>query len=113
MFGFGEFVLWLGEGLFSDVVEHGEFVAADDCVAAGVVVLPFLSVGYGLCEFLGGLSFGLYHLWQLYGFPTVFLLGVALGYIVWWKKDIRLSISLHVFANALMRVFLLMSILAI
>ena len=57
MFGFREFVSWLGEDLFSDVVEHGEFGSADDCVAAGVVVLPFLAVGYGLCEFLGGLSF--------------------------------------------------------
>ena len=60
---------------------------------------------------LGGLFFALYHVWQLFGFVTVFLLGAALGYIVWWKKDIRLSISLHVFANALVRVFLLVGIL--
>ena len=62
---------------------------------------------------LGGLFFALYHVWQLFGFVTVFLLGAALGYIVWWKKDIRLSISLHVFANALVRVFLLMGVLAL
>jgi len=61
---------------------------------------------------LGGLFFGLYHVWQLYSFPTVFLLGVALGYIVWWKKDIRLSIGLHVFANSLGRVMFLMAALA-
>jgi uncharacterized protein len=57
---------------------------------------------------LGGFAFGLYHVWQLYGFPTVFLLGAALGYVVWWKKDIRLSIGLHVFANTLGRVMFLM-----
>jgi membrane protease YdiL (CAAX protease family) len=61
---------------------------------------------------LGGLFFGLYHIWQLYSFPTVFLLGVALGYVVWWKKDIRLSISLHVFANTLGRLMFLMAALA-
>jgi membrane protease YdiL (CAAX protease family) len=61
---------------------------------------------------LSGLFFGLYHIWQLYSFPTVFLLGVALGYVVWWKKDIRLSISLHVFANTLGRLMFLMAALA-
>ena len=61
----------------------------------------------------GGFFFGLYHVWQLYGFPTVFLLGVALGYVVWWKKDIRLSIGLHVFANTLGRLMFLMAALAL
>ena len=61
---------------------------------------------------LGGSFFGLYHVWQLYGFPTVFLMGVALGYAVWWKRDIRLSISLHVFANIQMRLMLLLAVLA-
>ena len=61
---------------------------------------------------LGGLFFGLYHIWQLYSFPTVFLLGAALGYVVWWKKDIRLSIGLHVFANTPGRLMFLMAALA-
>ncbi len=61
---------------------------------------------------IGAFFFGLYHVWQLFGFVGVFLLGAGLGYVVWWKKDIRLSISLHIFANALARVFILMSILA-
>jgi membrane protease YdiL (CAAX protease family) len=61
---------------------------------------------------LGGLFFGLYHVWQLFGLVGVSLLGAGLGYVVWWKKDIRLSISLHVFANALVRVFLLLGVLA-
>ena len=61
---------------------------------------------------LGGLFFGLYHVWQLYGFPTVFLIGVALGYVVWWKKDIRLSIGMHVFVNAIGRLMFLMVVLA-
>lgn len=56
---------------------------------------------------IGGLFFGIYHVWQWYSLLTVFLLGVALGYVVWWKKDIRLSIGLHVFANTLTRLMFL------
>jgi membrane protease YdiL (CAAX protease family) len=61
---------------------------------------------------LGGLFFALYHFWQLFSFPTVFLLGTALGYVVWWKRDIRISIGLHVTANALTRLMFLMAALA-
>ena len=61
---------------------------------------------------ISGLLFGLYLSWQMFGFVGVSLLGAGLASVVWWKKDIRLSISLHVFANTLIRVFLLFSILA-
>lgn len=59
-----------------------------------------------------GLFFGLYHIWQLFSFPTIFLLGVVLGYVVWWKREIRVSISLHVFQNVLMGLMYLMAALA-
>ena len=75
-------------------------------------LLPRLSRYGKWAPLLGGLFFGLYHVWQLFSFPTVFLLGVALGYVVWWKRDIRISIGLHVFANALARLMLLMAALA-
>jgi len=39
-------------------------------------------------------------------------LGVAFGYVVWWKKDIRLSIILHVFGNTFSRLMFLMVALA-
>jgi hypothetical protein len=42
----------------------------------------------------------------------VFLLGIALAYVVWWQRDIRISISLHVFANALVRLMILGAALA-
>ena len=74
-------------------------------------LLPRLSRYGKWASLLGGLFFGLYHVWQLFGFPTVFLLGVALGTVVWWKRDIRISIALHVFANALVRVMLLLAAL--
>lgn len=74
-------------------------------------LLPRMS-RYGVwTPLIGGLFFGLYHSWQLYGFFTIFLLGSALGFVVWWKQDIRLTISMHVFANSLSRLgFLIMAI---
>ena len=75
-------------------------------------LLPRISRYRAWAPVLGGLLFGLYHSWQLYGFTTVFLLGAALGYIVWWKRDIRLSIGLHVFANAFTRLMILMAAFA-
>jgi len=75
-------------------------------------LMPRISRYEKWAPLIGGFFFGLYHTWQLFGFVGVFLLGAGLGYVVWWKKDIRLSISLHIFANALIRVFLLLGVLA-
>mgnify|MGYP001819755067 CR=1 FL=1 len=75
-------------------------------------LLPRLSRCGKWAPLLGGLFFGLYHVWQLFSFPTLFLLGAALAVVVWWKRDIRISIALHVFANALMRSMFLMAALA-
>jgi len=75
-------------------------------------LMPCISRYEKWAPLVGGFFFGLYHVWQLFGFIGVFLLGAGLGYVVWWKKDIRLSISLHIFANALIRVFLLLGVLA-
>jgi membrane protease YdiL (CAAX protease family) len=75
-------------------------------------LLPRLSRYGRWAPLLGGLFFGLYHVWQLFGFPTVFLMGSVLGYVVWWKRDVRIPIALHVFANALVRVMMLMGALA-
>jgi len=61
---------------------------------------------------IGGLLFGLYHTWQPFGFINVFLLGILLGYIVWWQRDIRLSIGLHIFANTFARLAFLLAALA-
>ncbi len=70
-------------------------------------LLPRIS-RYGMwAPLIGGLLFGLYHSWQLFDLTGVFLLGLGLGYVVWWKQDIRLSISLHVFANTFARLALL------
>jgi len=76
-------------------------------------LLPRISRYEKWAPLLGGFFFGLYHIWQLYSFVTVFLLGTALGYIVWWKRDLRLSISLHLVANVAVRLTFLMAALAL
>lgn len=122
---------WLPDWLFLD--EQGQYEAYSRGILITVftlqlvltgVVLPWVEElyfrGYLLprisryekwAPLLGGALFGLYHVWQLYGFVTVFLLGTALAYIVWWKKDIRLSISLHLVANVVARLTFLMAAL--
>jgi membrane protease YdiL (CAAX protease family) len=75
-------------------------------------LLPRISRYKWWAPVIGGLFFGLYHMWQPFGFLTVFVLGAALGYIVMWKQDVRLSIGLHIFANAFARLAFLMVALA-
>lgn len=75
-------------------------------------LLPRISRYKWWAPVIGGLFFGLYHSWQPFGFLTVFVLGAALGYLVMWKQDIRLSIWLHIFANAFTRLAFLMVALA-
>ena len=75
-------------------------------------LLPRISRYKWWAPIISGLFFGLYHSWQPFGFLTVFVLGTALGYIIMWKRDNRLSIGLHVFANAFARLAFLMSALA-
>ncbi len=123
---------WLPDWFFfDDVVQYGGYAKnililafTLQLVITGIILpwveelyfrgylLPRISRYGGWAPLIGGMLFGLYHGWQLFGWVGVSLLGAGLGYVVWWKKDLRLGISLHVFANALVRLMLLMSILA-
>lgn len=122
---------WLPEWIFFDDVVQYEGYAKNTLIlvftlqlAITGVILPWVEELYfrgyllprisrysGWAPLIGGLLFGLYHGWQLFGWVGVSLLGVGLGYVVWWKKDLRLGISLHIFANAIIRLLLLMSII--
>jgi membrane protease YdiL (CAAX protease family) len=75
-------------------------------------LLPRVSRYKWWAPVLSGLCFGLYHSWQPYGFLTVFLLGAALSFIVMWRRDIRLSIGLHVCANIFARLAFLLAALS-
>lgn len=76
-------------------------------------LLPRISRYGGWAPLMGGLLFGLYHGWQLYSWVGVSLLGIGLAFVVWWKRDIRLGISLHVVANTIVRLVLLVSVITI
>ena len=76
-------------------------------------LLPRISRYQWWAPIISGLFFGLYHSWQPFGFLTVFLLGATLSAIVMWKRDIRLSIGLHVLANVFARLAFLMVALTI
>ena len=75
-------------------------------------LLPRISRYSKFAPLIGGLLFGLYHSWQAFAYFSVFLLGVILGFFVWWKRDIRISISLHIAANAIARLMFLFAALA-
>jgi membrane protease YdiL (CAAX protease family) len=75
-------------------------------------LLPRIS-RYGFwAPLIGGLLFAGYHIWQPFGFASIFLLGTLLGYVVWWQRDIRLGISLHVVANVIARLGFLFAALS-
>lgn len=75
-------------------------------------LLPRISRFGRFAPVVGGVLFGLYHVWQWFDFPVVALLGVGLSFVVWWKKDLRLSIALHILANIISRLMFLMIALA-
>ena len=76
-------------------------------------LLPRLSHSAMTAPLLGGLFFALYHVWQPQGFLTVFLLGVALSVVAWRTRDIRLPVALHIFANLLPRLAILLTAFAL
>lgn len=55
---------------------------------------------------ISALLFALYHVWQLFDFTAIFLSGLVFACAVWWKRDVRLGISLHVAANVLARIMI-------
>ena len=60
---------------------------------------------------IGGLFFAVYHIWQPMAFMTVFVTGVILGAIVQWKRNVYLSMVLHMLANTISAVMALMLVL--
>jgi membrane protease YdiL (CAAX protease family) len=74
-------------------------------------LMPRISRFKAWTPIFSALLFALYHVWQLFDFTAVFLSGLVFAFAVWWKRDVRLGISLHVLANVLARMmifFLLM-----
>jgi membrane protease YdiL (CAAX protease family) len=71
-------------------------------------LLPRLSRFKIWAPVIGGFFFALYHVWQPMAFITVFVTGVILGALVQWKRNVYLSIILHILANTLSAAMALM-----
>lgn len=56
------------------------------------------------------LLFTLGHLWQPYNFPFIVATVLPEVYLVWWKRNIRISILLHATANTLGAVLTLVAL---
>jgi membrane protease YdiL (CAAX protease family) len=69
-------------------------------------LMPRISRFKAWTPILSALLFALYHVWQLFDFTAVFLSGLVFAFVVWWKRDVRLGISLHVLANVLARIMI-------
>jgi len=54
--------------------------------------------------------FSLAHLWQPSNIPQIFIMVVPLYYLVWWKRNIYISIMVHCTANIIGGLFMLSSI---
>lgn len=48
---------------------------------------------------LNAMLFSLAHYWQPASIPQIFLLVLPLYYLVWWKRNIYISIAVHCTAN--------------
>ena len=60
--------------------------------------MPYLGV---LAPTVNALLFAMWHLWQPYNWPLIFLLVLVNAYVVWWKRNIYISMLLHSSANTI------------
>jgi membrane protease YdiL (CAAX protease family) len=69
-------------------------------------LMPRISRFKAWAPIISAFLFALYHVWQLFDFTVIFLSGLVFAFAVWWKRDVRLGISLHLIANLLARIMI-------
>ena len=62
-------------------------------------LLPRLSRFGGVAPLINAFLFALQHYWQPYNFPLIFIIQLAVVYVVWWKRNIYVSILAHSMGN--------------
>jgi membrane protease YdiL (CAAX protease family) len=72
-------------------------------------LLPRISRLGWLSPLLNASLFTLAHFWQPYNYPLIFLIQVALVYIVYWKRNIYIAIITHCAGNVIGAVLSLVS----
>lgn len=58
-------------------------------------LLPRISRLGWLAPLISAFLFSLQHYWQPYNFPLIFLIQLAVVYVVWWKGNIYISMLTH------------------
>ena len=62
-------------------------------------LLPRVSRFGRLAPLMSAFLFSLQHYWQPYNFPLIFLIQLAVVYVVWWKRNIYISMLAHCAGN--------------
>jgi uncharacterized protein len=75
-------------------------------------LLPRLARLGWVAPVVNTLLFTLGHFWQPYNYPFIFATVLPEVYLVWWKRNIRISIFLHATANTLGAVLMLVALFA-
>lgn len=73
-------------------------------------LLPRTAGGGRVAPLINALLFALYHFWQPYAVLTIFLFVLPLAYIVWWRRNVYVSIVAHCVINGIALVSLLAGI---
>ncbi len=64
-------------------------------------LLPRMTYLGVLAPAVNALLFAMWHFWQPYNWPLIFLLVLVQAYVVWWKRNIYISMLLHCSANTI------------
>jgi membrane protease YdiL (CAAX protease family) len=108
---------FLGEGA-GDYAKLPRHVTTGALLVLGGVVVPLIEEsyfrGYLLPRMPAGLGgwaplvhvclFSLYHMFTPWQTPSRIVALVPLGYVVWWKRDVRLGMVQHVLLNSILLV---------
>jgi membrane protease YdiL (CAAX protease family) len=64
-------------------------------------LLPRMGYLGGWAPAVNALLFAVQHFWQPYNWVLIFLLSLSMAYVVWWKRNIYISMLLHGSANTI------------
>src|SRR5918997_5892040 len=64
-------------------------------------LLPRMTYLGVLAPAVNALLLAIWHLWQPYNWPLIFVLALVQAYVVWWKRNIYISMLLHCSANTI------------
>jgi membrane protease YdiL (CAAX protease family) len=88
-------------GLVLQVVIDGVVAPVTEEIYFRGYLLPRMQYLGGLAPAINALLFAVQHFWQPYNWVLIFLLSLPLAYVVWWKRNIYISMLLHGSANTI------------